>query len=89
MANLDTLNRGELLQEISDLAREQGVTNQEDWSELVEEVIESHFDIGELNDDQDIQGTMQVLKDAWADYAGQSGEETPAQIDQDPEQAHL
>ena len=89
MANLDTLNRGELLQEISDLAREQGVTNQEDWNQLVEETVESHFDIGELNDDQDLQGTMQVLKDAWSEYVAESAPETPAQIDQDPEQAHL
>jgi hypothetical protein len=32
---------------------------------------------------------MQVLKDAWSEYVAESAPETPTQIDQDPEQAHL
>ncbi len=89
MANLDTLSDGELYNEIAELARAQGVATQEDWNNLVEEVIESHFDIGELNDDQDLEGKRSALNGMWSTYRSTAGEETPTQIDQDPEEAHL
>lgn len=89
MANLDTLSDGELYNEIAELAREQGIATQADWNNLVEEVLESHFDLGELNDDQDLEGKRQNLNQMWSNYQSLSGEETPTQIDQDPEEAHL
>jgi hypothetical protein len=88
MTNLDTLNTGDLFAEISDLAREQGVTSQEDWSELCDEVIDSHFDIGELNDDQDLEGKREGLRMMWAEYQRESGPESMNALSEDPEAPH-
>lgn len=83
--NLDTLSRDELFKEISDLAREQGVTNKEDWRALVDEVIESHLDLGELNKDQDLVGLKETLTESWEEYERESGQESAGAIDQDPD----
>lgn len=85
MTQLDTLNRGELFNEISDLAREQGVSTKEAWSELVDEVLDSHLSLAELNDDNDLVGLKTALSDMWEVYESTAGEESPSQIDEDPE----
>lgn len=83
--NLDTLNLDELKQEVFQLAREQGVTDQSTWNELVDEVIDSHFDMAELNDDQDLQGQAESLYGAWEEYKAVERPESLEQIDEDPE----
>lgn len=86
--NLDTLNQAELYTEIAELAREAGVATQEIWNELCDEVIESHFDIGELNDDQDLDGITEILHQMWAEYSRESGPESLNAIAEDPEAPH-
>ena len=88
MANLDTLNRQELMDEISEIARTKGLSNKGDWDLLVDEVIESHLDIAELNDDQDLEGMKQILKDAWEEYVREAGPESANAIGEDPEKPH-
>lgn len=83
--NLDTLNRGELIAEISDLAREQGVTDQSGWNELVDEVLDSHLDLAELNADADLEGLKQALALGWEEYRREAGQETNRAMDEDPE----
>lgn len=65
---LDTLSNAELFKEISELAREQGVATKEVWSELVSEAIDSHVQLGELNEDEDLENKVQVLSDMWEEY---------------------
>jgi hypothetical protein len=86
--NLDTLNRAELFDEIAELARAEGITDQMEWNELVDEVLDSHFNIGELNDDQDIEGVRQALHMAWSEYQGESGPESSSAIAEDPQYPH-
>ena len=86
--NLDTLNLGELFTEISDLAREAGVTSQVDWNGLVDEVLESHSNIGETNDDQDLAGHTQALQMMWAEYQRESGPESMNAVGEDPRAPH-
>lgn len=81
--NLDTLSRDELYNEIEDLARRQGVASQEMWNGLVDEVLESHLDIGELEKDQDIMGMRDDLYAGWETYQNESGEESQA-LNEDP-----
>jgi len=88
MANLDTLNRAELFDEVAELARAQGISDQAEWNELVDEVLDSHFNIGELNDDQDIEGMREVLHLAWNEYQRESGPESSAAIAEDPREPH-
>jgi hypothetical protein len=88
MTKLDTLNRGELFNEISDLAREQGVKTKNEWSELVDEVLDSHLEDAELDPDGDLEGLKTVLTDMWETYESTAGEESPSQIAEDPEAPH-
>ena len=83
--NLDTLSNAELFTEISELAREQGVTSVSEWNELCDEVLESHQDMAELNADQDLEGKRQELHMMWEQYSELSGEESAGAIAEDPE----
>jgi len=83
--NLDTLNRNDLFVELSDLAREQGITSQEEWKDLVDEVIDAHTNLGELDKDQDLEGLATQLSDMWPEYAREAGPESASAIDEDPE----
>lgn len=85
MIHLDTLNRGELFNEISELAREQGVNNKGGWSQLVDEVLDSHLSEAELDPDSDLVGLKTTLTDMWEVYESTAGEETSAAINEDPE----
>ena len=87
--NLDTLNRAELYEEVAGLARDQGIADQAEWNELCDEVIGSHFDIGELNDDQDLEGVKEALHMAWAEYQRESGPESMNAIAEDPTSPHI
>lgn len=88
MSNLDTLNRGELYKEIADLARDEGITNQDDWNELVDEVMESHLDLGEMDPDQDVEGRRATLHSAWDEYRLESAPESESAVGEDPEAPH-
>lgn len=83
--NLDTLNSGELLQEIMELARAQGVTSQDMWNSLCDEVIESHEQLGEMDDDEDSSTLRQNLYMGWTEYELLSGEESLDAIGEDPD----
>lgn len=88
MLHLDTLNRGELFNEISELARANGTKNKSEWRELVDEVLDSHLEDAELDPDGDLEGLKTVLTDMWETYESTAGEESRAQIDEDPEAPH-
>lgn len=85
MPNLDTLNRGELFNEIVELARANGVNGREGWSELVDEVLDSHLDLAELDPDNDLQGLKDALVAQYDEYVRESGPMSDRAIDQDPE----
>ena len=66
-------------------AREQGVSTQEMWNELCDEVIESHLDLGKMDDDQVNETLKQALYLAWLEYIALAGEESDRAISEDPE----
>jgi polyhydroxyalkanoate synthesis regulator phasin len=86
--NLDTLNQGDLFTEIAELARVEGIANQAEWNELVDEVVESHADLGELNNDQALEQLREALKMSWSQYQRESGPETGSAIAEDPRSPH-
>jgi hypothetical protein len=86
--NMDTLNRGELLEEIMELARERGVASEGEWKEIVDETLESHQSLGEMDDDQDSSGLAEALYGEWGLYQRTSGEESAGAIGEDPEAPH-
>jgi len=87
--NLDTLNRAELYEEIAGLARDEGITDQAEWNELCDEVVDSHSEIGELSDDQNLEGLKEALHMAWAEYQRESGPESANAIAEDPTSPHV
>lgn len=77
-----TVSLADLYSEIADLARDQGVNNKEGWDELVDDVIEDHLDLGEIDLDQDTEGMKDDLRARWTTYKeDSSGEESGAVID--------
>lgn len=71
--NLDTLNATELYDEIADLARQHGIGSREDWTNLVDETVQSHLDLGELDPDQPLEGMKDALYARWETYKQLSG----------------
>jgi hypothetical protein len=69
---LTTLTTEDLYEEISDLARDQGVSSKEQWDEMVEDVVEDHLELGELDLDQDTEGIKDTLKARWGAYKKES-----------------
>lgn len=78
---LDTLSHAELFEEISDLAKEQGVATKEVWDELVSEVLESHLSLGELDKDMDLENMRTMLCGMWEEYRI----EASAEMDVEPQ----
>ena len=56
------------LQEIWDRALSQGVGTREAWDAMVDEVIEDHVDLGQMDSDQDTENWKEVLKHRWQEY---------------------
>lgn len=77
--SLTTLTADELYKEISDLARDQGVAGQEAWDDLVEEAVEDHLDVGELDPDEDIEAMKKTLRQMWTSYRRATAEENMGQ----------
>jgi hypothetical protein len=82
---LETLSSEELYTEIAEIAREQGVSSREDWTNLVDEVVQSHLELGELDQDQPLEGHKDALYMRWETYKQLAGEEAPKDLDEDPE----
>jgi hypothetical protein len=83
---LKTFDTADLYNEISDLARDQGVSSKALWDELVEEVIEDHLDIGEIDLEQDTETMKESLKEQWINYkeeAALSGVTTEEDVEVD------
>lgn len=80
---LTTLTATELYDEIADLARDQGVSDKERWIELVEEVVESHLSLGEIDLDDDTEGMKEILSGRWVSYKKELAEEQGEEAEED------
>lgn len=67
-----TLTVEDMYNEVGDLARDQGVATKEQWDELVEDVVEDHLDLGELDLDQDTEGMKEVLQSRFGSWKKES-----------------
>jgi hypothetical protein len=83
--DIESLTPEDLYNEIADLARDQGIGSREDWNNLVDEVLESHLTLGELNSDQEIEGHKDDLYLRWETYKRLAGQETPDALSEDPD----
>ncbi len=69
-----TLTVDDLYGEIADLARDQGVSTQEVWNDLVDEVVDGHTDLGEIDAEEDTEGMKRDLRAMWGEYKIESSD---------------
>lgn len=65
----------DLYNEMADLARDQGVATQETWNDLVDEVVDGHSDLGEIDAEEDTEAMKRDLRAMWGEYKIESGVE--------------
>lgn len=75
---ITTLTIDEMYLEIANLARDEGVSSRESWNEVVDEVVEGHLDLSELDKDQDTEGMKEVLGAKWLTFKEEQAEEEAA-----------
>ncbi len=68
MVELPNFNLEDLLGEVTERARENGVSSQEGWNELVEEILEEHINWGEMDIDDDITTIREALQEGWVKF---------------------
>lgn len=67
----------DLYVETAGMAREQGITTQEGWNDIVEAVIEDHREFEEVHDDDETEFIKAELRGRWPDYAATLSSEKP------------
>ncbi|NBS41142.1 hypothetical protein EBS80_00595 [bacterium] len=62
------VDRESLFGEVVERGREQGVSDQEAYHTLVNEVVEDHRSLGEIHDDSPTDDLVEQLRGRWMDY---------------------
>lgn len=73
MVELFGYNEEGLLEEVVAKAREEGVTSAEAWNDLVEQVLDDHARVGEVDSDDDLVAMREALQSRWGDYEAELG----------------
>lgn len=68
MVELFAYDEAGLLEEVITKAREEGATSQETWNELVEQVLDDHSRLQEVDNDDDLVTMREALQSRWGDY---------------------
>jgi len=68
MTEMLSHNNETIFAEVVSRGREQGVTTQVAFDDLVEEVIEEHRSLGEIHDDEPTEDMEEQLRDMWSRY---------------------
>jgi hypothetical protein len=84
--SLTTLTLEDLYSEVADLARDQGVSSKEQWDELVEDVVEDHLDLGELDLEEDSEGIKDDLKAKWGTFKKENTDEDEEEVLEEEEE---
>ena len=73
MVELFGYDEAGLLEEVITKAREEGATSQEVWNELVEQVLDDHSRLQEVDNDDDLVAMREALQARWGDYEAELG----------------
>ena len=74
MVELFGYNEEGLLEEVITKAREEGAASAEAWNDLVEQVLDDHARIGEVDSDDDLTAMREALQARWGDYEAELGQ---------------
>lgn len=80
---ITSFGRADLKRELFDLAQLQVPDTQEVWNDLVDEIVEGHIDLGQLDKDQDTEGMKAYLRTLWEAYKEQATDPDASIEDQD------
>ncbi len=58
----------DVIAEVRERAETEGVGDEATWHEVVEEVVEDHVDLGQIDPDQNTEQWKEVVKHMWKDY---------------------
>ena len=58
----------DVIQEVRGRAETEGVGTPSAWNEIVDEVIEDHVDLGQIDPDQNTEQWKEVVKHMWNEY---------------------
>lgn len=64
-------NLEDLFAELKDRARAEGAYSQEAWDDLVEEIIDEHVRVGEIEDDDELQSMREALRARFPDFSAE------------------
>jgi Zn-finger domain-containing protein len=70
MENL-SLDLEDLFQEVKERAESEGAYSQEEWNELVEEVLDGKREFAEIDDDEDWAHLREALQSRFQDFGGE------------------
>ena len=73
MTQLFSQDDAQLFEEIVEKGREEGVTTQEGYHELIDVILESHRDVGESHDDESEVDTAEMLRGRFQEYLEAAG----------------
>ncbi len=76
MVELFGYNEEGLLEEVLTRARDEGVASQEAWNESVEQVLDDHARLQEVDSDDDLISMREALQARWGDYEVEVGQAT-------------
>jgi hypothetical protein len=82
---ITSFGRADLKRELFDLAQMQVPDTQEVWNDLVDEIVEGHIDLGQLDKDQDTEGMKSYLRTLWEVYKEQETDPDGLIEDEDEE----
>lgn len=70
--DLFLLTREDIYRELTDLANTRGIETQEDWDSLMDEVVDSYLEAGDLGPENDVIGLKEHLSGQWEKYMAET-----------------
>jgi len=68
MVEFLNVDKQSIFEEIVERGREQGVTSQEAYNELCDDVVTEKLEVGEMDEDSNTIGLVEQLKGRWVDF---------------------
>ena len=62
------IDREQLFQDLVERGRQQGITDEEAYHELCDDLVTELLEVGEMDKDSDTQGLIDHLKGRWPDF---------------------
>jgi hypothetical protein len=66
--DITSFSRSDLKRELFDTAQIETPDSQEAWNAIVDDMVENHVDLGQLDEDQDTGGIKEYLYTLWSEF---------------------